>query len=101
MPLILPDPPTAAPLAEAQTDALVRWVHAKGYERKRVQSRFEEADFLAGAMTVFYALGMQAEIPAGWVFGPLISRDVLTKEQAEWALGLEPGAPETPEEPAP
>jgi hypothetical protein len=40
----LPDPPTAEPLTDAQRDAVVHWVYARGYQRKRRQSRFDEME---------------------------------------------------------
>ncbi len=45
------------------------YIEQTAEDRSRSQGRlFRESDFFAGAMSVFYALGCQADIPPLWVF---------------------------------
>jgi|SRR5215510_3365128 len=54
---------------EFDRDKIVEFVEERGRSRAREQgSQFMEADFLAGAMTVFFALGQEGQIPAAWIF---------------------------------
>jgi hypothetical protein len=92
---MLPAPPTAGPLTGAQRGALVRWASAKGDERKRARSAFDEADFLAGAMCDSFALRTQDRRPAGLIFGTMMGRDLPTERLARRAAGL-PASPEAP-----
>jgi hypothetical protein len=65
--------PTGPRLSEEQLEAIYAWVQHSGRERRRSQgaANFNEADFLAGVMVAFFALGCQDRVLGGWVFGPL------------------------------
>jgi hypothetical protein len=87
-----PRPDTAAPLTKAQRDAIVAWVARAGRDRLITQrSAFSEADFLAGAMVVFYAFGSENQLPASWLFGgPMTGRSCFTTDREPPAFGGEP-----------
>src|SRR5215467_5132122 len=54
---------------EFDRDKVIDYVERQGRSRAREQgSEFSEADFLAGAMSVFFALGYEGEIPPLWIF---------------------------------
>ena len=64
--------------SDAQIDAIVDFITAHGRARARAQgSLFNEVDFLAGAMTWFFALKMNGKIPAVWVFAPMRDESAL------------------------
>jgi hypothetical protein len=66
------DLPIGPKLSDEQLAAIYAWVDHSGRERKRSWGKeFNEADFLAGVMVAFFALGCQDKIRGGWVFGPL------------------------------
>src|SRR5262249_39629048 len=87
-----PRPDTAAPLTKAQREAIAAWVARAGRDRLVTQrDRFSEADFLAGGMTVYFALESQGHLPASWLFGgPMTGRSCFTTDGAPPAFGGEP-----------
>ena len=58
-------------LDKKQLDTINATVQFHGHRRKMAQPDFNQADFIAGAMTVFFSLGLQMQIPAGWLFGTM------------------------------
>jgi hypothetical protein len=63
---------------------LVAYVEEMG--RRRVAAHgeeFSEVDYLCGAMAIFFALGWNDKVPAGWVFGPMSGRPVLRTERQQ------------------
>lgn len=74
-------------LTDEQREAIVDFVQFHGRARARVWGTdFNEADYLAGAMSVFFALGQQDRMPASWVFGPMSGRSPLGLDQPHRAL---------------
>jgi hypothetical protein len=70
-------------MTATQARALVEWAMHHGQLRRKEQGkRFSEADYLAGAMTAFFALQRQGMIPASWIFGgPLVGRTVFPDDK--------------------
>jgi hypothetical protein len=61
-----------------QVHALADFVEAHGKARARHQgSEFSEVDYLAGAMSMFFALKLQDKMPAGWIFSTFAGRSPL------------------------
>lgn len=70
-------------LTTEQIAAIEAAVLTYGQQRAAAQGfRFNEVDFMAGAMTVYFALGNQGDIPAQWIFGPLGGRSALGLERS-------------------
>ena len=46
-----------------------------GIERRKCQSNFSHADFLAGAMVLYFETGNASKIPAAWIMNTLAGRD--------------------------
>jgi hypothetical protein len=64
--------------SDEQVHALADFVEAHGKARARMQgSSFEEYDFLAGAMTMWFALHLQNRMPASWVFSAFANKSAL------------------------
>lgn len=75
---------TGQPLTDEQLNAITEWFWVAGHNRRVEQgAAFSEVDFIAGAMTVFFALNSQGMMPAGWVFGPLAGRSLFDGEGEE------------------
>lgn len=53
---------------EFDVDEYIRFVHEKGVIRKKAQGKLDEADYVCGAMAIFFVLKMADKIPAGWIF---------------------------------
>jgi hypothetical protein len=52
-----------------------------GRERARLHGEdFNEVDYLAGAMVWFFHKGVQDQVPANWVFGPLCNKSVFLED---------------------
>jgi hypothetical protein len=65
-------------LSAEDVDRLADYVEAHAAARRDVRgSKFDEVDYLCGAMSVYFALGLQGKIPASWIFGPLTNRPAL------------------------
>lgn len=59
------------------------FVMEQGKERARMQgNHFNEADYLCGAMAVYFALDSQGLIPAGWIFAPMANKHLLSDSVA-------------------
>jgi RNase P subunit RPR2 len=66
-------------VTEQAFEEYIKWIMRVGKERRR-QPDFSQADFLAGAMTAFFAANMANKIPALWVLGPMQGMDVFAHE---------------------
>jgi hypothetical protein len=79
-PVIQPDEPTKEEFQE-----LYAFIGKAGIERRRSQGRdrFDECDFIAGAMAMFFALGWQGHMPGAWVFNPLAGKSPLAPWEDE------------------
>lgn len=61
-----------------QVDALVAFCSEHGKARAKMQgSDFSEFDYLAGVMSMFFALRLQGKIPARWIFDAFTGRSPL------------------------
>lgn len=49
-------------------DKYIKFVHEKGVARKKAQGKLDEADYVLGAIAVFFVLGIADQIPADWIF---------------------------------
>lgn len=65
-------PATTIKLTEDERGKMIDYVEHKMKDRKRSIGKLDDADFLCGAMSTMYALGM--EPPTGWVFGIMCNR---------------------------
>jgi hypothetical protein len=64
-----------------QVHAMAEFVETHGRSRARAQgSDFSEFDYLAGAMSMFFALKLQNRMPARWVFDAFTGRSPLDIE---------------------
>ena len=60
-----------------QIENYVKLVTEKGHARRRTfGEKFNECDYLAGAMAFFFTFQIQTEIPASWAFGPMSGKIV-------------------------
>jgi len=64
-----PENKEVSPLTDAQVEAILKAWQEGGEKRLRnFGAAFSEEDFIAGAMTVFFALESQDRMPASWAF---------------------------------
>ncbi len=63
---------TVIKLTDEERGRMIDYVEHKMKDRKRSIGKLDDADFLCGAMSTMYALGM--EPPTGWVFGIMCNR---------------------------
>lgn len=64
--------------SDSQIEAMADFVEQHARTRAQAQgSSFVEADFLTGAMTMWFALRLQNRMPARWVFGFFADRSPL------------------------
>jgi hypothetical protein len=76
----VPSRQSVAPLTPAQQEAIQAAFEQHGAARLvNFPGKFQEADFICGALLAFFATGTQDQIPAGWVFGPLAGRSLFEK----------------------
>jgi len=55
--------------SDEQTRAIIDFIETHGRARARTQgSDFSEADYLAGAMSLFFIMHLQNKLPASWIF---------------------------------
>lgn len=88
-------PPTGPALSPAQAASIRAWVQQAGRERlATIRGEFSEADFLAGAMVAFFALGSEGQMPPLWLLGgPMTGRSLFTTDGEppravpEWECG--------------
>ena len=59
-------------LTDEERGRMIDYVEHKMKDRKRSIGKLDDADFLCGAMSLMYSLGM--EPPTGWVFGIMCNR---------------------------
>ena len=59
-------------LTDEERSRMINFVEHKMKDRKKSIGKLDDADFLCGAMSTMYALGM--EPPTGWVFGLMCNR---------------------------
>ena len=58
---------------ETTRNMIIEYVESIGRDRATVQPDMRDADFLAGALTVMFALGMKLDrTPASWVLGLML-----------------------------
>jgi hypothetical protein len=71
---------THMPRKKPTKDEVARYVEEvtrHGLERAQAQGKkFREEDYLAGAMVWFFHKGVQDQLPANWIFGPLCNKSV-------------------------
>jgi hypothetical protein len=61
-----------------------RCIHNAGVKRRQAQGeRFSQADYCAGAMGMFFALGIQDQIPAAWIMGHWAGQELFTEPMLE------------------
>jgi hypothetical protein len=69
---------TPPSFSDEQIHAMCEFVETHGRARARQQgSDFNETDFLAGAMSVLFALRLQGKMRAGWIFSTFAGRSPL------------------------
>jgi hypothetical protein len=70
------------PLSRNEIDRIIQTVHNTGVARKRERGEpFHQDDYCAGAMAMFFALGIQLEIPASWIMGNWAGKELFRETQ--------------------
>jgi hypothetical protein len=72
------------PLNQEELALIIRTVHHSGVTRKRERgAAFHQDDYCAGAMAMFFALGLQMEIPSAWILGNWAGRELFTEHLSQ------------------
>ena len=58
-------------ILKANRDEYVKFVEETLHQRQKVGTLKSEADFIAGAMVVFFSAKKQTSLPGSWVFLPM------------------------------
>jgi hypothetical protein len=67
------------PLTPDEVQRIIRYTHNTGVARRQAQgSRFRQEDFCAGAAAIFFALRIQDQLLAAWIFGNLADKELFT-----------------------
>lgn len=76
--------PEMPDLTDEQAQAIARYVGEQGEARLIEQGRkFNEVDFIAGAMSVLFALGLADRIPPAWVIFPMSGRHLFGPKKGQ------------------
>ena len=68
-------------ILKVDRDEYVKFVEDTLHERLKVGTLESEADFIAGAMVVFFSAKKQTTLPGSWVFLPMTG-SIIKKEVA-------------------
>ena len=68
-------------ILKANRDEYVKFVEETLHQRQKVGTLKSEADFIAGAMVVFFSAKKQTSLPGSWVFLPMTG-SIIKKEVA-------------------